>query len=53
VPVTAEVHKNERISDKTTLRFIGEKTYDPGTAPLTGESAIIQQAFTAQAGQRP
>jgi hypothetical protein len=48
-----QVYKNEWIFDKTTLRFIGEKTYDPGTGRLTGESAIIQQAFTAQAGQRP
>jgi hypothetical protein len=28
-------------------------TYDPGTGRLTGESAIIRQAFTAQAGQLP
>ena len=27
-----QVYKNEWIFDKTTLRFIGEKTYDPGTA---------------------
>ena len=48
-----QVYKNEWIFDKTTLRFIGEKTYDPGTGRLTGESAIIQQAFTAKAGQMP
>ena len=48
-----QVYKNEWIFDKTTLRFIGEKTYDPGTGRLTGESAILQQAFTATAGQRP
>jgi hypothetical protein len=48
-----QVYKNEWIFDKTTLRFIGEKTYDPGTGRLTGESAIIQQAFTAKAGQVP
>lgn len=48
-----QVYKNEWIFDKTTLRFIGEKTYDPGTGRLTGESAIIQQAFTARAGQLP
>ena len=48
-----QVYKNEWIFDKTTLRFIGEKTYDPGTGRLTGESAIIQQAFTAKAGQLP
>jgi len=48
-----QVYKNEWIFDKTTLRFIGEKTYDPGTGRLTGESAIIRQAFTARAGQLP
>ena len=48
-----QVYKNEWIFDKTTLRFIGEKTYDPGTGRLTGESAIIRQAFTAKAGQLP
>ena len=48
-----QVYKNEWIFDKTTLRFIGEKTYDLGTGRLTGESAIIQQAFTARAGQLP
>jgi hypothetical protein len=48
-----QVYKNEWIFDQTTLRFIGEKTYDPGTGRLTGESAIIQQAFTARSGQLP
>jgi hypothetical protein len=48
-----QVYQNEWIFDKITLRFIGEKTYDPRTGRLTGESAIIQQAFTAQAGQLP
>jgi hypothetical protein len=48
-----QVYKNEWIFDKSTLRFIGEKTYDPGTGRLTGESAIVQQAFTATAGQLP
>jgi hypothetical protein len=48
-----QVYKNEWIFDKTTLRFIGEKTYDPGTGRLTGESAIIKQAFTAKVGQLP
>lgn len=48
-----QVYKNEWIFDKTTLRFIGERTYDPATGKLTGESAVIQQAFTAKAGQFP
>ena len=47
-----QVYKNEWIFDKTTLRFIGEKTYDPGRAG-DRRDAIIQQAFTAKAGQRP
>ena len=48
-----QIYKNEWIFDKTTLRFIGEKTYDPATGRLTGESAIIKQAFTAKPGQLP
>ena len=48
-----QVYKNEWIFDKTTLRFIGERTYDPKTGQVTGESAITQQAFTAKAGQLP
>lgn len=48
-----QVYKNEWIFDKTTLQFIGERTYDPATGRLTGESAIVQQAFTAKAGQLP
>jgi hypothetical protein len=48
-----QVYKNEWIFDKTTLRFIGERTYDPATGKLTGESAVVQQAFTAKAGQFP
>ena len=48
-----QVYKNEWIFDKTTLRFIGERTYDPKTGRVTGESAITRQAFTAKAGQLP
>jgi hypothetical protein len=48
-----QVYKNEWIFDKITLQFIGERTYDPATGKLTGESAILQQAFTAKAGQLP
>jgi hypothetical protein len=48
-----QVYKNEWIFDKTTLQFIGEKTYDPKTGQLTGESAILQRGFAAQAGQQP
>jgi len=48
-----QVYKNEWIFDKTTLQFIGERIYDPETGKVSGESAVIQQAFTAKAGQLP
>ena len=48
-----QVYRNEWIFDQTTLQFIGEKTFDPKTGKLTGESAILRQAFTAEAGQLP
>src|SRR6266566_497887 len=48
-----QVYKNEWIFDKTTLQYIGQRDYDPVTGKLTGESAILQRAFTAKAGQLP
>jgi hypothetical protein len=48
-----QVYQNEWIFDPKTLQFIGEKTYDPKTGRLTGESAILQRGFAARAGQRP
>jgi hypothetical protein len=48
-----QVYKNEWIFDPKTLQFIGEKTYDPSTGKLNGESAILQRAFTAKAGIKP
>jgi hypothetical protein len=48
-----QVYKNEWIFDKTTLQFIGERIFDPKTGQVTGESAILRQAFTAKAGQIP
>ena len=48
-----QVYKNEWIFDKSTLQFIGERIFNPKTGQVTGESAILQQAFTAKAGQRP
>jgi hypothetical protein len=48
-----QVYKNEWIFDKTTLQFIGEKIYDPVTGKVSGKSAVIQQGFTAKAGQLP
>ena len=46
-------YRTEWIFDKTTLQYIGERDYDPTTGQLTGESAILQRAFTAKAGQLP
>lgn len=48
-----QVYKNEWIFDPATLQFIGEKTFDPITGELNGESAILQRAFTAKAGLKP
>jgi len=48
-----QVYKNEWIFDRTTLQFIGERIYDPKTGQVTGESAILRQAFTAKPGQLP
>jgi hypothetical protein len=48
-----QIYKNEWIFDKNTLQFTGERTYDPKTGQLTGESAILQRGFAAQAGQQP
>jgi hypothetical protein len=48
-----QVYKNEWIFDKTTLQFIGERSYGPRTGKLLGQAAIIQQGFTAKAGQLP
>ena len=48
-----QVYKNEWIFDQTTLQFIGERIFNPKTGQVTGESAILQQAFTVKAGQRP
>jgi hypothetical protein len=48
-----QVYKNEWIFDPKTLQFAGEKTFDPGTGKLNGESTILQRAFVARAGQVP
>jgi hypothetical protein len=48
-----QVYKNEWIFDKTTQQFIGERIFNPKTGQVTGGSAILQQAFTAKAGQQP
>jgi hypothetical protein len=48
-----QVYQNEWIFDPKTLQFVGEKTFDPTTGKLNGESTIVQRAFVAKAGQVP
>ena len=48
-----QVYKNEWIFDKTTLRFIGERTYDPKTGQVTGESAITPAGLHREGGPAP
>ena len=48
-----QVYKNEWIFDPKTLQFVGEKTFDPGTGKLNGESTVVRRAFVARAGQVP
>ena len=45
--------RTEWIFDRATLQYIGEMDYGAKTGALTGESAILQRAFTAKAGQQP
>ena len=48
-----QVYKNEWIFDKTTLQFIGERTYDPKTGQVTGESAITPAGLHREGGPAP
>jgi hypothetical protein len=41
------------IFDKKTLEYIGTRDYNVKTGTVTGESAILQRAFVAKAGQKP
>jgi hypothetical protein len=41
------------IFNKTTLQFIGSRTYNVKTGKVSGESAILQRAFVDKAGQLP
>ncbi len=50
---TQRQYRTEWIFDRTTLQYIGERDYDTRTGQVSGESAIIQQAFTERAGQLP
>jgi len=46
-------YRTEWIFDKTTLQYIGELDYNVKTGAVTGESAILQRAFTDKVGQLP
>ena len=43
----------EWIFDQATLQFIGERDYDSKAHELTGDTAILQEAFVSKAGQLP
>jgi hypothetical protein len=43
----------EWIFDPATLQFIGERDYDTAAHAVTGDTAILREAFVARAGQLP
>ena len=45
--------RSEWIFDPATLQFIGERDYDNNAHQVTGDTAILQEAFVAKAGQLP
>ncbi|TVZ01774.1 hypothetical protein EAS64_30430 [Trebonia kvetii] len=45
--------RSEWIFDRATLQFIGERDYDNNAHQVTGDTAILQQAFVAKPGQFP
>lgn len=46
-------YRNMWIFNKKTLQYIGTRTYNVKTGVVLGESAILQRAFVAKAGQLP
>jgi hypothetical protein len=46
-------YRNMWIFNKKTLQYIGTRTYNVKTGAVIGESAILQRAFVAKAGQLP
>lgn len=52
IAFTGSQGRSEWIFDPATLQFIGERDSD-ATGAVTGDSAILQQAFVAKAGQLP
>lgn len=45
--------RDEWIFNPATGQFLGERDYNTVTGAVTGESAVLQRAFTAKAGQLP
>jgi hypothetical protein len=45
--------RSEWIFDQATLQFIGERDYDNNAHAVTGDTAILQEAFVSGAGQLP
>lgn len=45
--------RDEWIFSPATGQFLGERDYNTVTDAVTGESAVLQRAFTAKAGQLP
>ncbi|HEY5394961.1 MAG TPA: CU044_5270 family protein [Trebonia sp.] len=45
--------RDEWIFSPATGQFLGERDYNIVTGAVTGESAVLQRAFTAKAGQLP
>jgi len=53
VAFTGNGNRFEWIFDPATLQFIGERDYDTTQHAVTGDTAILREAFVAKAGQLP
>jgi hypothetical protein len=53
VAYTEQDERQEWIFDPATLQFIGERDYDMTTGAVSGDTAILRQAFVPKAGQLP
>jgi hypothetical protein len=53
IAFTGGQSRYEWIFDPATLQFIGERDYDTAAHAVTGDTAILAEAFVARAGQLP
>ena len=53
IAFTGSQSRYEWIFDPATLQFIGERDYDTVAHAVTGDTAILDEAFVARAGQLP